>query len=326
VGGVFAEGGDPAAIDVVIILGDGTELAVSLSSSTQNQSVVAAAPPTGTNEQDLFLGPSVPPGAVWIRHRVLAGAGSFNDLEGPLSVGTISVTPGGCTDVCNAGSLTLKLTLNGVHGSSPGADVFSGTVQVSAAGGDTYCASPADCDAGTTCNFVNPAQSYSSYCTATNASGAALGDACTDSSACVSGYCEPAEGECSLVCASDADCSGPTACMGILAATSHTECLRTCASNADCAALPSANVCVLHQTPSGTGLGPGCEAPQGPTTFGQNATSASPCDTALSVNSGSNEVCTRVCKTAADCAPPLPNCQQGLVTLGNASMSYAVCQ
>jgi hypothetical protein len=320
-GGVFQVGG-PAAIDVVMVLSDGTTLVVSLSSATQNQDVVAAVPPADVDHQALFLGPSVPAGAVWIRHSVpTAGGYSYKDLIGPVSVGSISVAPNNCADVCNGGSLTMNLTLNGVQGTSPGTEVYSGAVQISASGDDPSCNSPADCSAGTSCNAVN--ESYSSYCTPTNASGAALGDACTSSSACASGYCRPPEGECSLVCKSDADCSGPTACMGVLGNTPHTECLRTCASKADCATLPSASVCVLRQTPDGKALTAGCEPPQGPTTFGQNATSASPCDASLIV--GPNEICSHVCKTNADCAPPLPNCQPGTLSSGG-TMMYTFCQ
>jgi hypothetical protein len=309
VGGVF-EDGNAAAIDVVLALADGTELWVSLSSATQNQSATLSAPPASVDDQALFLGASVPDGAVWLRRR--SSGGSLQSLVGAVDIGAISIVPAGCTDACKAGSLAMNLTLTGVHGSSPGGDVYSGTVQVSASGGDKSCTSPADCDPGTTCNAVLPV-TYQSYCTKANASGTGLGEACTSRSDCSSAYCEPAEGECSLVCGSEADCSGSTACMAVLADTAHTECLRTCGSNADCAALPSAGVCMLHTTPSGTALVGGCEAAQGPTHFGQTPTNQSPCGSNLFLTVGQNQVCTHLCKTDADCAPPLPSCLEGTV-------------
>ncbi len=326
VGGVFDGGDAGMAMDVAIEVGGRAALVVTLNAATSNQSVSIEAPSAPLDDQSGYLGANVPPGVVWVRHSRGPGSGAiYAPMHGGVSVGAFRVVPLECGEYCNEGTVTLELTFDHATWDSPsGAVEFSGKVVVSANGGDPSCTTSSECAEGRACN---ESDSNSSYCGRTNAGGADLGQACASSDACKSNDCDAA-GQCSLFCKTDDDCGNGTACAQNYRNFLKT-CVRTCQSNADCGDLPSGAPCAARGNADSTALVGGCGGGAGNSTFAQPTGAG--CDTALSiVPLGLPAVCTRFCRTNADCAAPLPTCAarsfRESAQAGAAVTTLMVCQ
>jgi hypothetical protein len=158
------------------------------------------------------------------------------------------------------------------------------------------------------CNAPNY-DSDASYCGAPNATGAQIGEACEASSGCLSGYCSPLLGACSLACRADSDCGDGARC-GTVTGTYLNVCLRTCASDADCGSLPRASMCVGSYE-AGM-LVTRCNLPAGPVAFGEPTDDQMPCASFLyEPGPSGDQLCTRPCTSDADCAAPFAACGTG---------------